>query len=85
MLSRSTFVSALLLVLAVFGAAIGLVAGFVATLYLGIALHGQYDYFAVDSPVWVILSASGAALGAGIPLTVRALLRKGRAASAAAL
>jgi hypothetical protein len=79
MIRRSSFVSAALLILAVFGAAIGLVAGFVATLYLGIALHGQYDYFAVDSPVWVILSASGAALGAGIPLAARALLRRGRA------
>jgi hypothetical protein len=81
MISRNAFVSALLLILAAFGAVLGLYAGLLATFQLGIALHGQYDYFASGSPVGAALMGGGAALGAGVPLIVRALLRKGRAAS----
>jgi hypothetical protein len=81
MFSRSPFVSVLLLVLAVVGTALGLCAGILATMQLGIAWHGRYDYFAIGSPVGAVLMAGGAALGAGIPLVLRALWRRAGPAS----
>ena len=91
MIRRSSFVSALLLVVAVFGTLVGVLFGiyasFLVTSELGIALHGNYEYFMATSPavgniIMVITIAAGGALGAGIPLTVRALLRKRRPAAA---
>jgi hypothetical protein len=79
MMTRRSSLSAVLLVLAALGTVFGLCAGVLATMQLGIALHGRYDYFASGSPVGAILMAGGAALGAGIPLAVRALLRRRRA------
>jgi hypothetical protein len=57
---------------------LGLVAGVYATIHLGLALHGQYDYYAYDSPVGYALMLGGAALGAGIPLAVRGLSKRAR-------
>jgi hypothetical protein len=58
---------------------LGLAAGVLATMHLGLALHDNYEYFAPGSPVGVGLILGGAALGAGIPLAVRGLWRRAQA------
>jgi hypothetical protein len=58
---------------------LGLLAGVVAAMHLGLALHDNYQYFASGSPVGLALILGGAALGAGIPLVVRGVWRKARA------
>jgi hypothetical protein len=70
-----------LLVSTLLTAVAGLFAGVLATMQLGIALHGQYDYYAAGSPVGYGVILGCAALGAAVPMTVRALWRKARAAS----
>jgi hypothetical protein len=72
------------LLLAVASAAttlLGMVLGIYATMHMGIALHGQYDYFAAGSPVGAALMTGGAALGALLPLGIRALWKKRQAAA----
>jgi hypothetical protein len=79
MLTRSSLVATLLLVAATVGTVLGLAAGVYGALHLGLALHGQYDYYLAGSPVGSAIIAGSAALGAFIPLGLRALWRKARA------
>jgi hypothetical protein len=76
---RAALVATVLSLAAVVGTGLGLLAGVYGALHLGLALHGQYDYYLIDSPVGAMLIAASAALGASIPLGLRALWRKARA------
>jgi len=73
-------VATLLLAAAAVGTVLGLVVGVYGALHLGLALHGQYDYYLIDSPVGAAIIATSAALGAVVPLGLRALWRGSRAA-----
>ncbi len=90
MIRQSSFVSTLLVVLAVFGwflgAFLGIYPSFLVTSQLGIALHGNYEYFTFNAPVigaviWVLIMSACGALGAALPLAVRARLRKSQASA----